>query len=104
MAADGNRSEAVVKCSWAIDTIDGLKAEVEPRVLADRDVRFETEHRSAVVGDLERLHEVGRNVVAAQLIDLQTGIVRVTNQEPGRYGRPGPGSLGQSQLHLPQPL
>src|ERR1700738_5675371 len=72
------------------------KTEGKRRVLADRDVRFETEYRAAVVGDLEGLHEVGRDVVAAQLVDLQTGGVRGADQELGgnRGSGRGPGGEG----------
>src|SRR6266851_6503307 len=87
LAAVENLGRDHARCYW----IRGPKAEAEAGILADRNVRFEPEYRLAVVGDLERLHEVGRDVVSANLIHLQPRTVRVTNQELGFYRGIGPG-------------
>lgn len=54
--------------------VGGAEAEVEARILADRYVGFEAEYRLAVIGDIQRLHKVSRDVVAGQLVYLQPRI------------------------------
>src|SRR5215472_11092117 len=57
------------------------EVELKARILADRDIGFEPKYRLAIIGYIERLHKVGRDVVARHLINLQTRIVRMTYQQ-----------------------
>src|SRR6516162_7432456 len=80
------------------------EAELEGGILADCNIRFEAKYRLAVVAQLERLHEISRDIVPRHLVHLQTRIVRVAYQQFGIYRSIRACTVGQVQFHLTEPL